>query len=343
MNNKNRKLGCFKSKTDVRDYQYCNVRNTNNQLPKKFLLKTLPVRDQGNAGTCVGMSLGIIQEADAMVRYNKEANRLSPLYIYSEAKAVDGLKGEGTDIKTALSVLTKKGICEETLYPYSDSDDIINLNFPKKTTKATSNAELYKTVGYAQINTIQELKTAIYNDNGAVLGVLVTESFYETGKDGVIDIPNGVIYGMHAIPAIGWDDNKVMTVNGTTYTGCIIIQNSWGLEWGDKGIGYIPYDVYNWKSVDGFWSFVTDAWTSYDLTNDNSNVNYHKDLQEQEKTEIKLTIGSKTAYVNGEPKELLQAPVAINGTTMVPVRFISEAFGYNVGWNQTTKTVTITE
>ena len=108
MNNKNRKLGCFKSKTDVRDYQYCNVRNTNNQLPKKFLLKTLPVRDQGNAGTCVGMSLGIIQEADAMVRYNKEANRLSPLYIYSEAKAVDGLKGEGTDIKTATWKTSKR-------------------------------------------------------------------------------------------------------------------------------------------------------------------------------------------------------------------------------------------
>ena len=31
----------------------------------------------------------------------------------------------------------------------------------------------------------------------------------------------------------------------------------------------------------------------------------------------------------------------MNSRTMVPVRFISEAFGYSISWNQATQTVTI--
>lgn len=341
--NKKMNFGYIKSQKDVRDYQYCNIRATSTDLPSSFKLKCLPVRDQGKAGTCVGMAIGITQETDAMVRYNKETKRLSPLYIYSEAKAVDGIKGEGTSIKTAMSVLTKKGICEESYYPYTDSVDTINLKFPSKSSNVVNNASKYKTKGYAQINNLQELKTAIYNDNGAVLGILVTDTF-RTAPNGVVDVPNGYIYGMHAIPAIGWDDNRELTINGKKYKGCIIIQNSWGEVWGDKGYGYIPYDVYNWKSADGWLSFVDDAWTSYDITDENSNPNYHKGTQESEKEkfEVKLTLGKDVAYVNGQPKTLLQSPITLNNTTLVPVRFISEAFGYKVEWDQNTKTVTIT-
>lgn len=39
---------------------------------------------------------------------------------------------------------------------------------------------------------------------------------------------------------------------------------------------------------------------------------------------IILTIGSKQATVNGDVKDLPQAPKQINGTTMLPVRFVAE-------------------
>ncbi|MCQ4085859.1 copper amine oxidase N-terminal domain-containing protein [Saccharibacillus sp. JS10] len=43
-----------------------------------------------------------------------------------------------------------------------------------------------------------------------------------------------------------------------------------------------------------------------------------------------LTVGSKTAYVNGKAVKLQQAPVSINGNIFVPLRFVSEATGATV-------------
>jgi hypothetical protein len=56
---------------------------------------------------------------------------------------------------------------------------------------------------------------------------------------------------------------------------------------------------------------------------------------------IRLTIGSGTAYLNGNMETLDTVPVLINGRTMLPIRFIAEGFGYDVVWNGTNSTVTI--
>lgn len=56
---------------------------------------------------------------------------------------------------------------------------------------------------------------------------------------------------------------------------------------------------------------------------------------------IILTIGSKTAYVN-QQKVLLQIPPQIiNGTTFIPLRFVSEALGCKVQWESAHKRITI--
>ena len=51
------------------------------------------------------------------------------------------------------------------------------------------------------------------------------------------------------------------------------------------------------------------------------------------KTEIKLTLGSNIAYINGVATNLSVPAKSINGSTMVPVRFISEALGNTIEWN----------
>lgn len=53
------------------------------------------------------------------------------------------------------------------------------------------------------------------------------------------------------------------------------------------------------------------------------------------------TINSKNVYINGETKTLDVPPMVIDDRTLVPVRFVAEAFGANVEWNESTQTVII--
>jgi hypothetical protein len=57
---------------------------------------------------------------------------------------------------------------------------------------------------------------------------------------------------------------------------------------------------------------------------------------------IKLNIGSKQASVNGAIKPLETEAELTNGSTFVPVRFISESMGAKVNWDQELQMVTIT-
>lgn len=57
-----------------------------------------------------------------------------------------------------------------------------------------------------------------------------------------------------------------------------------------------------------------------------------------------LTLNSKTALVDGKATELLTAPVVMEGTTLLPLRFVADqVVGANVGWNSETRTITITK
>jgi len=56
---------------------------------------------------------------------------------------------------------------------------------------------------------------------------------------------------------------------------------------------------------------------------------------------IELTIGNKTAFVNGNASNLDVPARIINGRTLVPVRFVSESLNTDVAWEQGTKSVVI--
>jgi hypothetical protein len=58
-------------------------------------------------------------------------------------------------------------------------------------------------------------------------------------------------------------------------------------------------------------------------------------------TTVVFTIGSTTYTVNGEAKTADVAPEIANDRTMLPARFVAEAFGATVGWDAATQTVLI--
>ena len=59
-------------------------------------------------------------------------------------------------------------------------------------------------------------------------------------------------------------------------------------------------------------------------------------------TTIVVTIDSKIATVNGEEMELEEAPeLTENGFTMIPLRFISEKLGAQVGYEAETQAISV--
>ena len=59
-------------------------------------------------------------------------------------------------------------------------------------------------------------------------------------------------------------------------------------------------------------------------------------------TVVVLTIGDTSPTVNGQIRPIDQPMIAVNGRTLVPLRFVAEAFGVKVDWNPAALTVTIT-
>lgn len=58
-------------------------------------------------------------------------------------------------------------------------------------------------------------------------------------------------------------------------------------------------------------------------------------------TEVLLQVGSTTATVNGEKVKLAAPPVQREGRVLIPLSSFSSQFGVNVGWNQSTRTVSL--
>ena len=56
---------------------------------------------------------------------------------------------------------------------------------------------------------------------------------------------------------------------------------------------------------------------------------------------IELQIGDKASAVNGRTVMNDVAPIIVNDRTMIPLRFVSEALGAQVDWNEAARTVTI--
>lgn len=78
----------------------------------------------------------------------------------------------------------------------------------------------------------------------------------------------------------------------------------------------------------------------------NSSINWSSKKKslyiESGKTNIELNINNKNARINGSPVKLSTPAKIIKGRVMVPVSFISKAFGCDVTYNNTSKHISIT-
>jgi hypothetical protein len=148
----------------------------------------------------------------------------------------------------------------------------------------------------------------------------------DVAKTGVLPLPKQgeLSIGGHAMVAKGYDKTNpnLRTVDS---------RNQWGKDWGDKGDIHIPWEY-----------FAQYAWECYVIEDPNLVPKPSPAPQPApNKLTIELYINSNKAYINGHETILDQPPIIQNNTTLVPLRFITEADGFDVEWNQDLQKVTL--
>ena len=66
-------------------------------------------------------------------------------------------------------------------------------------------------------------------------------------------------------------------------------------------------------------------------------------ISTKDSTTVKMTLNSTTEYINDTAYTMDVTPVIINGRTLAPARYVAEAFGYYVNWDEMTQSVLISK
>jgi C1A family cysteine protease len=190
------------------------------------------VYDQGQLGSCTGNSIA------AAMEYERDRQGLSDfvpsrLFIYYNERALEGTvsSDSGAVIKDGIKVVNTDGVCPESLWPYDLA--MFTVKPPKRCYVA---ALTDRAAQYEAIQTLGDLKDALCSKLAVVFGFTVYESFESpaVAQTGVMPMPQPgeAVVGGHAVLAVGYSDSKSQ----------VIVRNSWGPSWGDKGYFYMPYE-----------------------------------------------------------------------------------------------------
>jgi len=190
-----------------------------------------PVRDQGQQGTCAAMA-GATMKDWQEINDSGVSDYMSPQFIYNNR---EDLSEEGMVMRDLMSILNKKGTCTEHLHEYG------NLNIPSA--EAYEEAKKFLIKGYAQVETVEGLKQALYENGPCILAVPV----YNTGPRMWFKNEGNYFLGGHAMTMVGYTEEG------------FIVRNSWGSDWGNEGHTIFPYED---------WGLQWEVWTTIDADSD---------------------------------------------------------------------------
>jgi C1A family cysteine protease len=247
---------------DFRDWKYSTIEHEVKkavQLPPSADLRALcsPVFDQSNLGSCTSQAIaGMLEFLELQAeRQNLQSSEtfgdnqydpISRLFIYYNERLKEGdpQNDGGAQIRTGIQVIKTVGFCRESLWPYIEDKFSV-----KPADEAYAEAQKHRAIYHFRLNDLNDMKTCLANGYPFVLGIAVYESFMseQTASTGIVQMPTPFesCEGGHAVMCVGYDDSK----------NCLIIRNSWGPTWGDKGYFYLPYDYITTPGLaDDFWT-----------------------------------------------------------------------------------------
>jgi C1A family cysteine protease/fibronectin type 3 domain-containing protein len=212
-------------------------------LPSKVDLSDLmpPVGNQGQQSSCVAWSTAYANKSyhEYVERKDKGTwnyksgnapnykNIFSPAFIYNQ---INGGKDSGSSISDAMALIVSKGALPWDAMPYTEKNYLKQPTPDQLQLAAKYKAKEFQRLRY---NEPSEIKNQLAQGRPVVVGILINENIYEIGKK-IYNEAKGANLGGHAITLVGYDDS----------TNAFKYQNSWGVEWGDKGFGYIDYKYF---------------------------------------------------------------------------------------------------
>lgn len=232
--------------------------NVRNPLPERFSLeKYIPTRlNQGQQGSCVAWASAYaartILEAQRTGK-NPNSVRFSPSFMYNQI-SIDHTNCQGSYIKLAMDNMMNIGAVPFDDFKYDQSD--CNRK-PGNDLKAQ--AQAYKIKGFQRLTSegqsrmteMLAIKQNLSKGSPVIIGMMVGGSFMQNMMGKEVWIPTRADYsksgfGGHAMCIIGYDDYKI---DGE---GAFQIMNSWGEDWGKKGIFWIRYSDFKEFNVESY-------------------------------------------------------------------------------------------
>jgi C1A family cysteine protease len=198
------------------------------ELPSSVDLRSSdsPILDQGQLGSCTANGIG------GCINFIQRGFMASRLFIYFNERLSEGTIGDdaGANIADGITSVQTQGVCDESIWPY----DISQFTTPPP---ASAYEVALKDIvtDYLSCSTVLEIKNCLASGFPVVFGMTVFASFEseETASTGVVPMPaeGEEQLGGHCMKIVGYDDANAR----------VIVANSWGTGWGDKGYCYIPY------------------------------------------------------------------------------------------------------